>query len=119
MAEIDQMALDLGKALGRTDEYQAMDRAVKSADDDRDMVTLKNELQRLETSLQTAVRSGQTPPEDEMKEYEGALEKLQTLASYQRLVAAQANFEKLMTKVNAAIQQGMQEGANSRIILPS
>lgn len=119
MAEIEAMAVDLGKALGRTAEYQAMDAAIKAADDDRDMVALKNDIQRLDQTLQAAYRSGEPPEDDQIKEYEAALEKLQALPAYQRFVAAQTNFEKLMAKVNGSIQQGMKEAANSRIIIPS
>jgi hypothetical protein len=32
-------------------------------------------------------------------------------------VSAQANFEKVIQKVNGTIEQGMEEGADSRIIL--
>jgi len=35
---------------------------------------------------------------------------------YQAVVAAQANFEKLMTKINAKIFEGMKQGAASPII---
>ena len=35
---------------------------------------------------------------------------------YQQVVAAQANFEKLMAKVNARIYEGMKQGAASPII---
>ena len=50
--------------------------------------------------------------------YEGALERLQVSAGYQRLVSAQANFDKVLYKVNQTIQEGIAEGGESRIILP-
>jgi hypothetical protein len=37
---------------------------------------------------------------------------------YQRLVSAQANFDKVLLKVNQTIQAGIAEGAESRIIMP-
>jgi hypothetical protein len=43
--------------------------------------------------------------------------RLQASSTYQRLVAAQTNFDKLMAKVNQAIALGMEEGGKSRIIL--
>ncbi len=119
MAEIQEMAVTLGQSLGRTREYQAMDDAIKAADNDREMVTLKNEIQALDQELQGLVRGGDQPPEDKIKEYGEAMEKLQALAAYQLFVAAQSNFEKLMTQVNAGIQQGMKEAAGSRIIISS
>ena len=46
-------------------------------------------------------------------------EELQTKAGFQRLISAQANFEKVMMKVNETMARGIDEGAQSRIILPS
>jgi hypothetical protein len=42
---------------------------------------------------------------------------LQARPAFQRVIAAQANFEKIMHKVNETVSQGIQEGAQSRIIL--
>ena len=118
MAEIHDMATALGRALGQTTEYQALDRAMKLADDDRDMVEMKNEIQKLEGALQMGMTQGRQPTKEEVEEYENALLRLQGLGSYQAVVAAQANFEKVMHKVNEAIQSGMVEGVASRIIIP-
>lgn len=119
MAEIQDMAKSLGQALGRTSEYQALDRAMKSANDDRDMVELKNEIEKMESAFQTVLSQGQQPGQEAVEEYENTIRKLQSLSSYQALVAAQANFEKVMAHVNQSIQAGMVEGAASRIIIPS
>lgn len=119
MAEIQDMAKSLGQALGRTPEYQTLDRAMKSANDDRDMVELKNEIEKMESAFQTVLSQGQQPGEEAVAEYENTITKLQALSSYQALVAAQANFERVMARVNQSIQAGMVEGAASRIIIPS
>ncbi|NNM33799.1 MAG: YlbF family regulator [Gemmatimonadetes bacterium] len=119
MAEIQDMAKSLGQALGRTPEYQTLDRAMKSANDDRDMVELKNEIEKMESAFQTVLSQGQQPGQEAVEEYENTIRKLQALSSYQSLVAAQANFEKVMAHVNQSIQAGMVEGAASRIIIPS
>jgi hypothetical protein len=44
------------------------------------------------------------------------LEKIQAQAAYQRAVAAQENFDKLMLRVNQWIMDGMKKGAASPII---
>lgn len=119
MAEIQDMAKSLGQALGRTPEYQTLDRAMKGANDDRDMVELKNEIEKMESAFQTVLSQGQQPGQEAVEEYENTIRKLQALSSYQALVAAQANFEKVMAHVNQSIQAGMVEGAASRIIIPS
>jgi cell fate (sporulation/competence/biofilm development) regulator YlbF (YheA/YmcA/DUF963 family) len=118
MSKIQEMALDLGKMLGRTDEYQTLKRAAQSADEDRELTSLRNELEELESELMTSLRAG-TEPEDEKKDrYEELARTLQSRAAYQSLVAAQSNFDKLLQKVNETISRGIQEGSESRIIMP-
>ena len=119
MADIQEMATALGQALGRTPEYQALDRAIQRADDDRDMVELRNEIQKLEGEVQAALGRGEQPTQEQAEQYEAALRRLQALASYQSVVAAQTNFDKIMARVNEAIHVGMRDGASSRIIIPS
>ena len=41
------------------------------------------------------------------------------MPGFQRLVAAQSNFEKIMYKVNETVARGIEEGAQSRIIISS
>lgn len=119
MSKIEEMAKDLGEALGRTDEYQALRKAATAVDEDRDLVKLKNELGALESELVSLLRSGIEPDEDMREKYEGLAQDLQVQPAYQKLVASQANFDKVLQKVNDIIAKGIQEGASSRIILPS
>jgi len=51
-----------------------------------------------------------------VEKYDRALQSVQANPVYQQVVAAQANFEKLMAKVNARIYEGMKQGAASPII---
>ena len=117
MAAHLEKAKELGNSIGRTDEYQAVKRAIQAADEDRELATLRTELERLEAGIETSLRAGQEPDAETAAAYESAVGRLQANPGYQRLVAAQANFDKLMARVNQAIGQGMEEGGSSRIIL--
>jgi len=117
MQEILQMAERLGQSLARTDEYQALKRAIDASGDDRDLATLQSEIQKLEQEMESQLRSGNQPTEEQAREYETCFSRLQANSSYQRLVAAQANFDKIVSRVNETIHQGIQKGAESRIIL--
>ena len=117
MAEIQEMAESLGRSLGRTPEYRTLARAIESADGDREIVTLRNEVQALQEVLEAAVRRGEEPPEAEMERLETVVGRLQASSVYQSVVAAQANFDRIMHGVDAAMQEGMRKGAESRIIL--
>jgi cell fate (sporulation/competence/biofilm development) regulator YlbF (YheA/YmcA/DUF963 family) len=119
MSKIEEMAKDLGAALGRTDEYQALKRAASGVEEDRKLVELRNELEKLESEMVSHLRSGREPDDESKERYEELARELQARPEYQRLVAAQSNFDKLLQKVNETISRGIQEGAESRIILPS
>lgn len=119
MADLTEMAKDLGQAMARTDEYQALKRAVSAADDDREITELRNELRELEGTIEQGLRRGEEPDDETKEAYEAAASKLQANSTYQRLVAAQSNFDKVVTRVNDSISKGLQEGADSRIVLPS
>jgi cell fate (sporulation/competence/biofilm development) regulator YlbF (YheA/YmcA/DUF963 family) len=119
MSGIFEMARQLGGALARTDEYQALKRAMDASADDRDLVELRNRLEEIEARIEASLRAGQEPPDDVKEAYGKTVDQLQTLAVYQRLVAAQTNFEKVMYKVNQTVAEGIEEGARGRIILSS
>ena len=119
MAGVFEMAKELGAALARTEEYQAFKRAMDAAGDDRELIEMRNRLEELEVRIETALRAGREPEDDVKAAYETATAELQTLAGYQRLVATQTNFDKVMYKVNQTVAQGIEEGARSRIILSS
>lgn len=119
MAGFMDLAERLGQGLGRTDEYQALRRAIRAADDDRELVAARNRLIQLEGRIAERVRAGEEPGPELADEYEAAIGSLQTLPGYQRLVAAQANFDKVMARVNDAIVKAMDEAGDSRIVIPS
>jgi len=117
MAGLNQMAKDLGAAIGRTDEYRALQRAIQAADEDRTFVEARSELQTLEGQMEADLRAGKELSEEIKGSYEGLMDRIQVNSKYQRVVASQSNFEKLMARVNAVIGDGMKEGGKSRIVL--
>lgn len=119
MTGLHDLAQRLGDGLGRTDEYQALKRAIRSADEDRELVTARNRLLEIEQTVTERVRGGEEPGPELAAEYEAAVGQLQALSGYQRLVAAQTNFDKVMARVNEAIVKAMDEAGESRIVLPS
>ena len=118
MARVTEMAKDLGKALAQTEEYQALKQTVSGTADDRELAELRTELEGFERQIEAALRGGNEPTQELKTDYEGTVGRLQASAAYQRLVSAQANFDKVLFKVNQTIQEGITEGAESRIIMP-
>src|SRR5205823_5780664 len=70
----------------------------------------------LARDIERAAQENREPPREQVEQYDRALQSVQSNAVYQQVVAAQANFEKLMAKVNARIYEGMKQGAASPII---
>ncbi len=119
MSGIDERAKDLGGALARTDEYQALRRAMESADNDRELVAVRNRIQGLEEQLEASLKVGREPDEELKAAYTATAEELQAMPGFQQLIAAQTNFEKVMYRVNQTVAMGIEEGAKSRIIIAS
>jgi cell fate (sporulation/competence/biofilm development) regulator YlbF (YheA/YmcA/DUF963 family) len=112
-----EKAHDVGRLIAQSDDYKALKRADERLSDDRDAVELFNQLSALEEEISGAMRSGREPTQDQQQSYQALVERLQQRATYQAMVAAQANFERLMTRVNEEIAKGIQAGEKSRIIL--
>ena len=119
MAGIYDMAKELGGALARTDEYQALKASGEAVEEDRELVELRNQLQGLEQRIEASLRAGQEPEDDVKESYGKLAEELQAKPGFQRLIAAQANFDKVMHKVNETMAEGLREGGQSRIIISS
>lgn len=113
---IPEKAEELGRLIGQTEEYKALRRAQEQL---REAGELGEQLQRLEQlarGLEGAAARGEHPADADVKAYDDLLTAIQGDPAYQSMVAAQANFDKLMIRVNEQILAGMKKGAASPII---
>jgi cell fate (sporulation/competence/biofilm development) regulator YlbF (YheA/YmcA/DUF963 family) len=113
---MDEKALELGRLLGQSEEYRALVRATDRMKEDSQVQHMLTEVERLAQEIERAAQAGQEPSKEQVERYDGALHAAQANPVYQQVVAAQANFEKLMAKVNARIYEGLKKGAASPII---
>jgi cell fate (sporulation/competence/biofilm development) regulator YlbF (YheA/YmcA/DUF963 family) len=113
---LEEKAEDLGRVLGQTDEYKALRRATEALRDDQAVQKVLAEAERLAQDIERVAQQGKEPSKEQVEQYDHALQSVQGNAVYQQMVAAQANFEKLMAKVNARIYEGIKKGAASPII---
>ena len=114
-----EKAKDVGRMLGQTDEYKALQRARQQLNEHRETVELVNRLAELEREMTALLQRGEEPDEESRTEYEEVFSNLQGGPRYQALVAAQSNFDKVLQKVNEQIGAGMEAGSKSSIIMPS
>jgi cell fate (sporulation/competence/biofilm development) regulator YlbF (YheA/YmcA/DUF963 family) len=114
-----EKARELGRSIGQTDEYKALERARDRFSNDRASVTAVNRLSDIEGRIASALERGEEPADDVKVEYESVFSELQASPIYQGMVAAQSNFDRILARVNEDISKGIETGAGSRIILPS
>ncbi|HTY06060.1 MAG TPA: YlbF family regulator [Gemmatimonadales bacterium] len=113
---IDDKAQELGRLLGQTDEYKALKRANERMREDTEVLKKLAEVERLAVEIERGAQAGVEPAKEQVEAYDGALHAVQGNPVYQQVVAAQANFEKLMAKVNEQIFEGIKKGSASPII---
>jgi cell fate (sporulation/competence/biofilm development) regulator YlbF (YheA/YmcA/DUF963 family) len=113
---IEDKAKDLGRLIGQSPEYQAVKRASDLLNDDRETVALLQQMEKLRVDAQRMMARGERPSADMEKQLDTLLGQIQVRANYQRLLSAQENFDKTMSRVNEWILDGMEKGATSSII---
>jgi len=113
---IEEKAVDLGRLIGQTDEYQALRRAHEQVRDLKNLQEQMGRLHNVAADLERATSEGREPPESQVQEYDMLLSKIQGDPNYQAVIAAQSNFDKLMLKVNEQIMEGIRRGSASPII---
>jgi cell fate (sporulation/competence/biofilm development) regulator YlbF (YheA/YmcA/DUF963 family) len=113
---LEEKAKELGRMIGQSPEYQALKRSSEMLNEDRDAVTLLQQMEKLRGEAQQLIQQGENPTPEMEETLDSMLEKIQVQPSYQRAVAAQENFDKVMLRVNQWIMDGMKKGAASPII---
>lgn len=113
---IEDKAKELGRLIGQSPEYQAMKRASDALGEDRETVVLLQQMEDLRSEAQRMLQRGERPTAELEQRLDLLLGQVQVKSAYQRLVAAQENFDKVMARVNDWILDGMEKGAASPII---
>jgi len=113
---IAEKAADLGRVIGQSEEFQSFKRASERLRDDPALRGEIERLRNLEITLTEQLERGQEPSAEQKAEHESILGRVQQHQSYQGLVAAQSNYDKLMQRVQQWIADGISKGAESRII---
>ena len=113
---LDQKGRELGRLIGQSSEYQALQRANEALNNDPQAVALLRRMEELRVGAQRMIDRGENPTAEMEQELDDLLGKVQGSVAYQRAIAAQENFDKLMMRVNSWIAEGIKSGAASPII---
>ena len=111
-----EKAKDLGRQIGQSSEYQALKRSNDALTGDAEATAVLRRLSELRSEAQQIIERDENPPPAMEEELDSLLRSLETKDAYQRAIAAQTNFDKLMMRVNELISEGIRTGAVSKII---
>lgn len=113
---LEEKAKELGRIIGQSPEYQAVKKSSETLNADRDAVSVLQQMERIRVDAQQMIQRGEQPTPEMEQQLDDLLMKVQGNPIYQRAIAAQENFDKVMYQVNNWIMDGMKKGATSSII---
>jgi cell fate (sporulation/competence/biofilm development) regulator YlbF (YheA/YmcA/DUF963 family) len=113
---LNERALELGRLIGQSSEYQAVKRANTALNEDKGAMALLQKMEGLRTAAQQLIERGEQPTPEMEQELDDLLSEVQTNPTYQRMVVSNENFDKIMVQVNQWILDGMRKGSASPII---
>jgi len=113
---LEEKARDLGRLIGQSPEYQTVKRSSEALNNDREAVSVLQQMEKIRTEAQQLIQRGEQPTPEMEQQLDDLLTKVQSNAVYQRAISAQENFDKVMYQVNNWIMDGMKKGATSSII---
>ena len=113
---LEEKAKELGRIIGQSTEYQAVKKSSEALNSDREAVSVLQEMEKIRQDAQKMIQRGEQPTPEMELQLDDLLMKVQGNPVYQRAIAAQENFDKVMYQVNNWIMDGMKKGATSSII---
>jgi cell fate (sporulation/competence/biofilm development) regulator YlbF (YheA/YmcA/DUF963 family) len=114
---IFERATEVGRLVSQTAEFRYLKAAHEEISSDKDATGQIDDMRKLQTEIMGFLEKGEEPPEDLRLQLESLSEDMQTSTRYQALISAQANFDKLMEKVQESIGSGIRAGEESRIVI--
>ena len=113
---LSERAAELGRLIGQSSEYQAVKRANEAMSGDTEALGLLKQMEQIRTDAQAMIERGEKPTPDMEAQLDALLSKVQVNPTYQRVLVANENYEKIMQQVNQWIMDGIRKGATSSII---
>jgi len=113
---IEAKAQELGRLIGQSEDFKALKRARDALEGVAELDAKLEELQQVAARMEKSMMEGAEPAQADRETYEGLLGQVQSDSRYQGMVAAQANFDKLMLRVQDQIMEGIKKGSESMII---
>jgi len=113
-----ERATEVGRLVSQLPEFRRLKQAHQDIGEDREATERINQMRQLQTEMLQEMERGEEPSEQSRRRLETLSEELQTNTRYQALIAAQANFDRLMERIQESIGLGIRAGEESRIVIP-
>ncbi len=113
---LNEKAVELGRMIGQSAEYQAVKRANESLNEDKAVMISLQRMEQLRVQAQEMMQAGEQPTPEMEQELDQLLQVVQGNSLYQRFISANENFDKVMMQVNQWMLDGIKKGATSSII---
>ena len=113
---LNDKAVELGRMIGQSAEYQAVKRANEALNEDKSVMASLQRMEELRVQAQQMMQAEQQPTPEMEQELDALLQVVQANMLYQRFIVANENFDKVMMQVNQWMLDGIKKGATSSII---
>ena len=116
---IFERATEVGRLISQTAEYAYLKAAHQEIEEDEEARGRLQKIDELRGELAGFLERDEEAPQELLDNLTRLSEEVQTSVKFQSLISAEANFNKLMDRVQGAIGKGIKDGEQSRIILPT
>ncbi len=116
---IFERAGEVGRLISQTAEYAYLKAAHREIEDDEEARGKLEQIDVLRGELGGFLERDEEAPQELLDKLTRLSEEVQTSAKFQSLISAEANFNKLMDRVQGAIGKGIRAGEESKIIIPT
>jgi len=105
--DVEKKAIELGKEIAKTEEYQELERTSKNVQENPEANQMVEKVQELQQNIQFAQQSGVQPSEEQIQEFNELKQQMNSNLTIQAYAKAQDEFNNLMQEVNSAISKGI------------
>ncbi len=106
---ITDLAKQLGKALGETQEYKTFQEKSKIIEKDKELQKLLKTLNEKKIEIDKKLRTGKPVEPEEKREIKDIEDKLRNNKTFMEFARAQESYFNILNKINQAMAEGTKE----------
>jgi cell fate (sporulation/competence/biofilm development) regulator YlbF (YheA/YmcA/DUF963 family) len=107
-----EKAKELGQEIRKTEAFQELERVTANIEGDTEASQMIKDIQELQQQIQFAQQSGVQPSQEQIDQFNGIKDKMETNLTIQAYAKAQNEFNQFMQDINTAIGAGINPDNN-------